>query len=156
MVSPSPDLVLLLRHQTVLASLLPWCCSPSSITAAQRLGPAVESQDPGTRPLPVGAVKWANHRSTWLPHGLNRSDSVPELDGPASVGGSVNGGGVTKYSVGEVGGVVVVCDTIGPWGRPRGLMVILVVWRITGTPMRPVTTVMRQALSSSSPPSASP
>jgi hypothetical protein len=31
--------------------------SPSSITAAQRLGPAIKSQDPGTRPLPDGAAK---------------------------------------------------------------------------------------------------
>jgi hypothetical protein len=41
-------------------ALLPQCRSPSSITAAQQLGPAVVSHDPGAQPLPDGAVKWVN------------------------------------------------------------------------------------------------
>jgi hypothetical protein len=38
-------------------ALLPWRRSPSSIVAAQWLSSAVESQDPGTWPLPDGVVK---------------------------------------------------------------------------------------------------
>jgi hypothetical protein len=49
-----------------------------------------------------------------LPHGLNRSGDVLGSDGPASVNGSTDGGGVARDSVDEVGSVVVVRDASGP------------------------------------------
>jgi hypothetical protein len=120
---------------------------------AQRLGPTVESQDPGTWPLPDGAVKQANCWGTQLPHGLNKSDGVPEPDGPASGDGSTDGdGGTTRDGVGEDGGVVAVRGASGPKGRPRGPMEMRAFWRIIGAPTRPVTTVMRRSSSSSSSP----
>jgi hypothetical protein len=132
MAPPSPDLVLplLLLHLVTSSgvkpypfALLPWHRSPSSIAAAQWLSPAVESQDPGVRPLPDGAAKQVNHRSTQLPHRLNRSDGVSEPDGPVSGDGSAGGGGgAARDEVGEVGGVVVVRSASGPGGRPRGPM----------------------------------
>jgi hypothetical protein len=61
-----------------------------------------------------------------LPHILNRSGSVPEPDGPTSVDGSTDVGGVTRDGVGEVGGMVV-RGASGPWGWPREPMEILAV-----------------------------
>jgi hypothetical protein len=55
-----------------------------------------------------------NHRSTWLPHGLNRSGNVLGSDGSALINGSTDGGGVARDSVDEVGSVVVVRDASGP------------------------------------------
>jgi hypothetical protein len=107
--------------------LIPQRRSPSSITAAQWLDLAVESQDPGARPLPDGAAKRANHHSTRLPHRLNRSCGVPEPDGLASREGSAGGGGGGAARVGEVGGVVSVCGASVPWGRPRGPIEMCVV-----------------------------
>jgi hypothetical protein len=135
--------------------LLPQRRSPSSTVAAQRLGPVVESHDSGTQPLPIGVVKRASRQSTRLSHKLYRSDSVLEPDGPASVDRSVDGGGVAREGVGEVGGVVVL-DASGPRGRPCGPMEILVVWRVNNACTRSVTTVIRRTLSSSSSPFASP
>jgi hypothetical protein len=127
--------------KSCLLALLLRCRSPSSITAAQRLGLAVESQDLGVWPLPVGAVKRANCRSTRLPYGLNKSGSVLEPDGPTSGDGSIDGGGATRDGVSEVDGMVV-HGASGPWGWPYGPMEILTVWQIADTPTRPVTTVM--------------
>jgi hypothetical protein len=103
----------------------PRCYSPSSITASQWLGPAIESQDLGARPLLDGAAKRANRRSTRLPHGLNSSGGVPEPDGPTSGDGSVSGDGGGAARVGEVGevdDVVSIRGASGPWGRSRGPM----------------------------------
>jgi hypothetical protein len=78
--------------------------SSTSLDAAQRLGPAVESQDPGAWPLLDGAAKRVNRQSTRLPHGLNRSCGVPEPDEPSSVDGSANGdGGRGAARASEVG-----------------------------------------------------
>jgi hypothetical protein len=77
--------------------------SPTSIIVAQRLGSSVESQDPGIRPLLDGAAKRANRRSTRLPHGLNKTDDVLELDGPVSRDGSTGGGSGGAARVVEVG-----------------------------------------------------
>jgi hypothetical protein len=58
-------------------------------------------------------------------HRLNRSDDVPEPDGPASVDGSAGGGGDGAARVGEVGddgGDDSVRGASGPWGRPLGPM----------------------------------
>jgi hypothetical protein len=160
MASPSSDLLLLLLvtssgTEPYPLLLLPRRRSPFSIDAAQRLGPAVESQDLGTRLLPVEAVKRANYRSTRLSHGLNRSGGVPGSNGSASFDGGASGGGTARDSVGEVGGVVVVRSANDPWGQPRGPMEILTIRHIAGTPTRPVTTVMRQTPSSYSSPSTS-
>jgi hypothetical protein len=92
-------------------------------------------------PLPVGAVKRANRRSTRLPHGLNKSGSVLEPNGPTSGDGSIDDGGATRDGVSEVDGMVV-HGTSGPWGWPYGPMEILTVWQIADAPTRPVTTVM--------------
>jgi hypothetical protein len=43
-----------------------------------------------------------NCQSTRLPHRLNKSDGVPEPDGPASGDGSVGGGRGGAARVGEV------------------------------------------------------
>jgi hypothetical protein len=97
-------------------------CSPSSIAAAQWLGPAVKSQNPGARPLLDRVVKRGNRRSTWLPQGLNSFGSVPEPYGPTSGDGSTNGGGSGAARVGEDGGGVSVRGASGPWGWPHGPM----------------------------------
>jgi hypothetical protein len=136
-------------------ALVPRRRSPSSL-AAHRLGPVAESHDPDARPLPVGAVKWANRRSSRLLHRILRSSGVPESKGPASLEGSAGGGGAVRDGVGEVGDVVAVRSASGPWGWPRGSMEIRVIRRVAGAPTRPVTTVMRRASSSSSYPSSSP
>jgi hypothetical protein len=81
--------------------------------------------------LPVGVVKWANHRSTWLSNELNRSGSAPKPDEPASVDGSTDDRGAMREGVGEVGGVVVL-GAGGPWGRPHGSMEILTVRQVSG------------------------
>jgi hypothetical protein len=108
---------------------------------AHRLGPAVESHDPGARSLSDGAVRWVNRQSSRLSHGFLRSDDVLEPEGPTSLEGSVGGGpGVAREGVGEVGGVVVVFGASGPWGRPLGPMEMHAIRRITGAPTRPVTT----------------
>jgi hypothetical protein len=161
MAPSSSDLVLTLLLLLLVTSFdvepypllhLPRRHSPSSIAVAQRLG----HQDPGTWPLPDGAVKQANCWGTQLPHGLNRSDGVPEPDGSASGDGSTDdGGGAARDGVGEDGGVVAVHGASGPKGWPRGPMEMRAFWRIIGAPTRPVTTVMRW-LSSSSSPSSSP
>jgi hypothetical protein len=102
-------------------------------------------------------VKRANRWSTQLPHRLNRSGGVPEPDRPTSGDGSTDdGGGVARDGVGEVGGMVVVCGTSGPWGQPRGLTEMRVIRRITGAPMGLVTTMIRHSSFSSSSPSSSP
>jgi hypothetical protein len=44
--------------------------------------------------------------------------------------------------IGEVGGMVVL-GACGAWGRPRGPMEILVVWRVNDACTRPVTTVIQ-------------
>jgi hypothetical protein len=90
----------------------------SSIATAQRLGPAIESQDPDTRPSPNGVAKRANRQSTRLLHGLNSFGGVPKPDGSASRDGSAGCGGSGVARVGEVGGVVSVCDAKGPWVGP--------------------------------------
>jgi hypothetical protein len=123
--------------------------SPSS-SVAHRLGPTVESNDPGTRPLMDGAVKWANQWSGQLPHKLFRSGGIPESEGPASLEGSAGGVGAAREGVSEVGVVVVVRGTSGPWGRPRGPMEICAVQCIVGAPTGSVTTVMQRVMSSSS------
>jgi hypothetical protein len=72
-----------------------------------------------------------------LSHELFRSGGVPKSERLASLEGSVDGGGTVRDSVGEVGSVVAVHGTSGPWGRPHGPMEILVVWRIAGAPIGP-------------------
>jgi hypothetical protein len=89
-----------------------------------------------------------------LSHRLNRSGSIPEPDGPASVDGSTGGGGAMREGVSEVGDVVVL-GVSGPWGRPHGPLEILAVRRVNGACTRLVTTEIRHGSSSSSP-SASP
>jgi hypothetical protein len=136
MAPPSPDLVLLLLVTSSGAklcplALVPWRRFPSS-SAAHWLGPVVESHDPGARPLPDGAVKWANQQSSWLPHGLFRSGGIPKSEGPASLEGSACG--AARDSVDEVGDVVPVCGASGPWGRPHGPMEIRAARHIAGAP----------------------
>jgi hypothetical protein len=93
---------------------LPRHCSPSSFIVAQWLGPVVESQDLGARPLPDGETKRMNHQSTRLPHGHNKSGGILEPNRPASGDGSAGGGGgAARDGVGEVGGVVVVHGVLG-------------------------------------------
>jgi hypothetical protein len=134
-------------------ALVPRRRSPSSSTA-HRIGPTVKSHDPGAWPLPDGVVKWANRQSSQLLHELFRFGGIPESEGPTSLEGSDDGGGVARDGVDEVGGVVAVRGASGPWGWPRGPMEIHVIWRITGAP-GPVITVMRRgSLSSSSSPSS--
>jgi hypothetical protein len=58
--------------------------------------------------------------------------------------------------VSEVGSVVAVRGANGPWAQPCGPMEMHAVRRITGAPMGPVTTEMRNLSSSSSPPFSSP
>jgi hypothetical protein len=164
---PLLDLVLLLSlfHLVTSSDVEPFPLalvhrrrSPSS-SAAYQLGPAVESHDPGTQPLPDGAAWWANRWSSWLPHELFRSGGVLEPEGPASLEGSADGGpDAAREGVGEVGGVVAVLGASGPWGRPRGLMKMHAVRRITGAPTGPVTTEIWRSSSSSSSslPSSSP
>jgi hypothetical protein len=124
---------------------------------AHRLGPAIESNDPGARPLPNGAAWWANRWSSRLPHRLFRSGGVQETKGPTSLEGSAGGGpAVAREGVGEVGSVVVVCGASGPWSRPCGLMDMCAIRCITDAPMEPMTTEIRCLSSSSSPPSSSP
>jgi hypothetical protein len=119
------------------------------LSAAQQLSSAVESQDLGTWPLPDGAAKGANRHSTRLPHGFKRSSGVPEPDGPASGDGSTGGGGgMARDGVSEVGGMVAVHGTNGPWGRPHGLMEMCVVRHIRSAPMGLVTIVMQRSLPS--------
>jgi hypothetical protein len=100
MAPPSRDLILPLLLLLLVSSsgaepyplvLVPRRCSPSS-SAAYRLGPAVESHDPGARPLPYGVAWWVNRQSSWLPHELFRSDDIPEPEWPTSLEGSVDGG----------------------------------------------------------------
>jgi hypothetical protein len=137
----------------------PQCHSTSSITTTQWFGSVVESQDLGAQPLPDRAVKRADHRSTLLPHRLNNSDGVLELDEPALGDGSTDGGGggaARVDEVSEVGSAVSVSGASGPWGRPRGPMEMRAVQRIVGAPTGPVTTVMRCSSSSSSLASSSP
>jgi hypothetical protein len=55
--------------------------------------------------MPDGAVKWANRWSSRLLHELFRSGGIPESEVPASLEGSVTGGGMARGGVGEVGGV---------------------------------------------------
>jgi hypothetical protein len=101
---------------------LPRHRSPSSFIAAQQLGPVVESQDLGARPLPDGETKRMNHQSTRLPHGLNKSGGILEPDRPASGDGSASsGGGAARDGVGEVGAVVAVHGVlgVGPMDRWR-------------------------------------
>jgi hypothetical protein len=107
---PSLDLVLLLLLLLLVTSSgvepyplihVPWRRSPSSSTT-HRLSPAVESHDLGAQPLPDGAAWWANRWSSWLLHGLLRSDGVSEPEGPASLEGSAIGGlGATREGVSE-------------------------------------------------------
>jgi hypothetical protein len=127
-------------------TLVPRRRSPS-LSTAHWLGLGIESHDPGARPLPDGAVKLVNRRSSQLLHALLISGGVPESEGLASLEGSVgSGGGTTREGVGEVGGVVTVHGASGPLGRPRGPMEMCAVHRITGAPMGPVTVVMRCSL----------
>jgi hypothetical protein len=90
-----------------------------------------------------------------LPHGLNRSCGVSEPDEPTSVDGSVDGGsGGGAARVGEVGegsGVGFVQGASGPWGQPLGPMVMRAVRRTAGTPMGPMTTVIRRSSASWAP-----
>jgi hypothetical protein len=48
-----------------------------------------------------------NRRSSQLPHELLRSGCISEFEGPASLEGSADGGGVTRVGVCEVGNIVV-------------------------------------------------
>jgi hypothetical protein len=106
----------------------------------------------------MGAAWWVNQRSNHLSHGLFRSDGVSEPEGPASLEGSADGGpDAAREGVSEVGSVVVVHGTSGPWGQPHGSMDICVVRRIVGAPTGLVTTDIRHLSSSSSSlPSSSP
>jgi hypothetical protein len=161
---PSPDLVLLLLLLLLVTSfgvkpypfaLVPRCRSPSS-SVTHRLGPTIESNDSGARPLLDGVVRWVNQRSSQVPHRLLRSGGVPESEGPASLEGSAGGGpDVVREGVGEVGSVVMVRGASGPWGRPRGPMEMCAVRRIADASVGPVTTKMRPS-SPSSPSSSSP
>jgi hypothetical protein len=89
-----------------------------------------------------------------LPHELFRSGSVPDPNGLALLGGGADVGGAVREGVSEEGGMVVL-GASGPWGRPRGLTVILVVRRISDSCTRPVTIEICHS-SSSSCPSSSP
>jgi hypothetical protein len=159
--SPSSDLVLLLLLLLTSSDAEPYplihvprCRSPSSL-AAYRLGPVVESQDPEARPLLDGAAWWVNRQSSRLLHGLLRSGGVAEPEGPASLDESAdNSPDTMREGVGEVGGMVVVHGASDPWGRPRGLIEMHAIWRITDTPTGPVTTEMWRSSSSSSPSSS--
>jgi hypothetical protein len=156
MTSSSSDLMLLLLVTSFGAkpyplALVPSRRSPSSL-AAHRLGPTVEPHDPGAQPLPNGATKWVNRWSIRLPHGLFRSGGVLESEGPASLEGSADDGGVARDGV---DGVVAVRDASSPWDQPSGPMEIRAIWRIANAPTGPVTTVMWRASSSSSSPSSS-
>jgi hypothetical protein len=107
---PSLDLVLLLLLLLLVTSSgaepyllvhVPWHRSPSSSTA-HRLSPAIESHNLVTQPLPDGAAWWANRWSSWLLHGLLRSDGASEPEGPASLEGSTIGGlGAAREGVSE-------------------------------------------------------
>jgi hypothetical protein len=109
-------------------SLLLLSAAPLLLSVAYWLGPAVESHDPGARPLSDGVAWWANRRSSWLPHGLFRSGGVSEPEGPAALEGSAGSGpGAAREGIGEVGGVVAVLSASDPWGQPRGPMEILAV-----------------------------
>jgi hypothetical protein len=102
---PSPDLVLLLLVTSSGAEPYPLVQvprrHPPSSLAAHQLGPTVESQDPDAQPLSDGAAWWTNRWSSQLPHGLLRSDGVPEPEGPASLEGSA-GNGPTRRGKGSV------------------------------------------------------
>jgi hypothetical protein len=138
---------------------------------AHRLGPVIESHDSGAQPLSNGAARWANRWSIWLPHGLFRSGSVLEPEGPASLEGSVGSSegpaslegsvgsslGTMREGVVEVGGVVAVRGASGPWGPPLRPMKMHAVRHIAGAPMGLMTTEIWCSSSSSSPsPSSSP
>jgi hypothetical protein len=163
MAPPSPDLILPLLLLLLVSSsgaepyplaLVPQRCSPSS-SAAYWLGPAIESHDPGARPLPDGTTWWLNQRSSRLLHRLLRTGGVLEPEGPASLEGNAGSGSdAAREGVGEVGSVVPIRGDSGPWGQPRGPMELCVVWWNGGAPMGLVTTVMQCSSSSSSPPSA--
>jgi hypothetical protein len=59
-----------------------------------------------------------------------RSGGVPESEGSASLEGSAGSdGGMISDGLGEVGSVVAVRRTNGPWGRPREPMEMHVVQR---------------------------
>jgi hypothetical protein len=108
---------------------------------AHRLGTTVESHDPGAQPLPDGAARWVNRRSSRLPHRLLRSGGVPEPEGPSLLEGSACGGpSVAREGVGDVGGMVVVRGASGRWGRPLGPMEMHAVRLIIGAPTGPTTT----------------
>jgi hypothetical protein len=130
-----PLLLLFLAYSsgTKLNPLLhfPQCRSPSSITTAQQLGPAVESQDLCAQPLPNGAAKRANLWSTWLPHRLNRFGSVPEPDGLALGDGSA-GGAARVSEVGEDDGKGSVRGASGPLVSPVDQ------WKFTSSGKSPV------------------
>jgi hypothetical protein len=125
---------------------------------AHRLGPVIESHDSGAQPLSNGAARWANRWSIWLPHGLFRSGSVLEPEGPASLEGSAGSSlGTMREGVVEVGGVVAVRGASGPWGPPLRPMKMHAVRHIPGAPMGLMTTEIWCSSSSSSPsPSSSP
>jgi hypothetical protein len=96
-----------------------------------RLGPTIESHEPGAWPLPDGAAWWANQRRNRLPHRLLRFGGVLETEGPALLEGNAGGGpSVVREGVSEVGGVVAVRGASGPWGRPRGPMETM--WAVAG------------------------
>jgi hypothetical protein len=88
-----------------------------------------------------------------LPQRLFRSSNVTNSDGLASLGGGASTGGAVREGVDEAGGMVVL-GTSGPWGRPRGLTVILIIQLINDPWTRPETTEIRHG--SSSFPSSSP
>jgi hypothetical protein len=115
--------------------------------------PGHRVQDLGMQPLLVGVAKRASHWMMQLPHKLFRSGNVTDSDGPASLGGGASTSGAVREGVDEAGDMVVL-GTSGPWGRPRGLTVILIIQRINDPWTRPETTKIHHG--SSSFPSSSP
>jgi hypothetical protein len=89
----------------------------------------------------MGVARCVNQRRSRLLHGLSSTNGDPEPEGPALLEGSTCGSlGVPREGVGELGGVVAVRDTSGPWGWPLGPMEICAVRHIADSPTGPVTT----------------
>jgi hypothetical protein len=65
-----------------------------------------------------------------LPHGFVRSGGVLDPDRPASLGGGAGAGGAAREGVSEAGGMVVLAAS-GPWGRPRGPMIIFIIRQVS-------------------------
>jgi hypothetical protein len=92
--------------------------SPSSIITTQRLDPAVESQDPGARPLPNEVAKQVNARAPGYRTDSTVPRGVPKPDRLDSGDGSAGGGGADRVS--KVSSVISIHGASDPWGRPCG------------------------------------